>query len=103
MGKSTMGPDWTDIESLCRAIGGLHSGRVGLTILPRGIGSTGGLEIGASIMFDVLPGSSLPPTVSVIKHWPCVSHADLAGHSYALLLELDFEISKVYKNEVLWE
>lgn len=103
MGKSTNGPDWTDIETLIRAIGGLHSGKVGVTILPRGIGSTGGLSIGCSMMFDVLPGSSLPPGITVTKDWPCKQHADLESCVFAGLYALDFEISKVYQNEALWK
>lgn len=103
MGKSSNGPDWTDVEVMCRALGALHSGHAGLTFLPYGIGGTGGWSVSASIMFDVLPGSSLPPCVSVIKKWPCRGHATMAGHAFALLHELDFEVSKVYEQSTLWE
>ena len=103
LAKQTSGPDWTDVEMMMRSIGSLHSGECGLTVLPRGIGATGGLSTAASIMFHVLPGSSVPEFVTVIKDWPCSSHRDLASHCFALLHELDFEISKVYKNEALWK
>jgi hypothetical protein len=103
MGKSTNGPDWIDIEMMMRAMGSLHTGRVGVTILPLGIGSSGGLSIACSMMFDVLPGSQLPPVVSTESTWPCNSHADLVGHVFAGLHTLDYEISKVYKNEALWK
>ena len=102
MGKSSNGPDWTDVEMMLRAMSSLHSASVGLTFLPDGIGSTGGLSVAAGCTFDVLPGSSIDPFVNVIKRWPCVSHATLAGHCFALLHELDFQIGKMYKNEVLW-
>jgi hypothetical protein len=101
--KSSTGPDWIDVEMMLRALGALHSASVGITLLPRGIGATGGLSVGANCMFDVLPGSALPPSVSVTKDWPCSQHKDLASHCFALLHELDFQISKVYKNEALWE
>ena len=97
------GPDWTDVEMMLRSIGSLHSGQAGLTILPRGIGATGGLSVAASIIFDVLPGSKLPECVNAIKDWPCNQHADLASHCFAVLHELDFAISKVYENKTLWE
>jgi len=97
------GPDWTDLEQMMRALEALHSGHVGLTVLPVGIGSSGGLSISASIMFDVLPGSSIPPCVNVIKNWPCKQHATLPGHCFALLHELDFQISKVYEQSTLWD
>jgi hypothetical protein len=41
--------------------------------------------------------------VSVIKDWPCTSHAQLSAHCFALLHELDYEVSKVYSNETLWK
>ena len=103
MGKSSNGPGWIDVETMMRAMSALHTGHVGLTVLPRGIGSSGGMSTSASIMFDVLPGSSIPPCVSVIKNWPCAAHSTFAGHCFALLHELDFEISKVYSSSTLWD
>jgi len=103
MGKSMSGPDWTDVEMMCRAIGSLHTGKVGLTFLPQGIGATGGWSTAATILFDVLPGSAIPEVVTAIKGWPCVSHSTMAGHCFALLNELDFKIGQTYKNEKLWE
>jgi hypothetical protein len=103
MGKSESGPDWTDVEMMMRSLASLHSGRVGFTVLPNGTGATGGLSVGCSMMFDVLPGSSLPPYVSTVSSWPCNSHATFAGHVFAGLHALDFEISKVYNQESLWK
>jgi len=103
LARQQNGPDWTDVEMMMRSIGSLHSGVVGLTLLPRGIGATGGISAAASIMFDVLPGSAIPESVNTIKDWPCNQHADLASHCFALLHELDYAIGKVYKNEALWE
>ena len=101
--KPTNGPDWIDVEMLMRAIGGLHSGHVAVIVSPDGIGSTGGVDVAASMLFDVLPGSALP--VSVVTHsaWPCNTHRTLAAHAFSLLHDLDYEISKIYKNETLWE
>lgn len=101
--EPSTGPDWIDVEMLMRAIGGLHSGDVAVIASPAGAGSTGGVDVGASVLFHVLPGSSLPEHVCVTKRWPCATHKTLAAHAFALLHELDFEISKVYKNESLWE
>jgi len=103
MGKSTNGPDWTDVETMLRALSALHSGHAGVTLLPRGIGSSGGLTVGCAMMFDVLPGSSVPEMVATDSVWPCSEHHDLAAHVYKGLHELDFEISKAYKNETLWK
>lgn len=101
--KSTNGPDWIDVEMLMRALEGLHSAHVALIVSPAGIGSTGGVEVAASALFDILPGSSLPATVAVHKKWPCKGHATLAGHCFAALHELDYRIGQTYKNEKLWE
>jgi hypothetical protein len=103
MGKFMNGPDWTDVEMMLRALSSLHSGRAGVTILPLGIGSSGGLSVSCSMIFDVLPGSQVPPVVSTESTWPCNSHATLASHVFAGLHTLDFDISKVYNQEGLWK
>jgi len=101
--ESTTAPDWIDVETLMRAIGGLHSGHVALIVSPDGIGSSGGVDVAASMLFDVLPGSSLPPHVAVNGAWPCKEHTTLAAHAFSLLYDLDYEISKVYQQESLWK
>lgn len=101
--KSTNGPDWIDVEMLMRAIGGLHSGDIAIVVSPDGTGSSGGVDVVASMLFNVLPGSSLPMSVAVHKVWPCNTHKTLASHAFALLHELDYEIGKVYKSESLWK
>jgi len=101
--KPTNGPDWIDVESLMRAIGTLHSGHVALIVSPRGTGSSGGVDVAASIILDVLPGSALPASVVVDSPWPCSTSKTLAAHGFKLLHELDFAISKVYQNESLWK
>lgn len=101
--KSTNGPDWIDVEMMMRAMEGLHSAHVALIVSPFGTGSTGGVDVAASAMFDVLPGSSLPASVLVRKNWPCSSHATLAAHCFTALHELDYRIGQTYKNEELWK
>jgi len=96
------GPDWIDVETMMRALGALHSGTVGLTVIPRGVAASGGLSVAATIFFDVLPGSQIPESVSHIKDWPCSAHATFAGHCYALLLELDYVIGRRYEQSELW-
>jgi len=103
MGKSSNGPDWTDVEMMLRSLSSLHSGHAGFTVLPSGTGSNGGLSVACSMMFEKLPGSSLPDCVSTESKWPCADHATLAAHVFAGLHALDFEISKVYKQESLWQ
>jgi len=100
---STSGPDWMDVRGMLSAIAALHSGDVALVILPDGTGGSGGLDVVGSMLFDVLPGSSLPQAVMAHSEWPCDKHATLAAHALSVLYELDHEISKVYQNEKLWE
>jgi len=99
----TKGPDWIDVEMMMRSLSALHSGHAGFTVLPVGIGSSGGLSVACSMMFDLLPGSSLPEIVSTASNWPCADHATFAGHVFAGLHGLDYEIAKAYKNEKLWK
>jgi len=101
--EPSSGPDWVDVEMLMRAIGAIHSGHVAVIVSPDGIGSSGGVDVAASMLFDVLPGSSLPESVVAHRRWPCSTHKTLAAHAFGLLHELDFEISKVYKQERLWQ
>lgn len=103
MGKSTNGPDWIDVEAMMRAMSALHSGQVGVTVLPVGIGPSGGLSVSCTMTFDVLPGSQLPGSVNCVSTWPCSSHAEMAAHVFAGLHALDFQISKVYNQESLWK
>jgi len=101
--KSTNGPDWTDVEMLMRALGALHSAEVAIVISPAGLGSSGGVNVAASAIFNVLPGSALPATVVVNQDWPCNSHGTLVGHAFNALHVLDYRIGQTYKNEKLWE
>lgn len=101
--SASNGPDWTDAEMLMRAIGALHSAHVALVVSPDGSGSSGGVMVVASALFELLPGSALPPAVQVEKGWPCSTHKTLGSHAFALLHELDYAISKVYTNEELWK
>lgn len=100
---SSKNPDWTDLETLMRAIGSLNSGAVAVIVSPAGTGFGGGVDVAASILLDVLPGSSLPASVAVSKRWPCGTHKTLSAHAFSLLYELDYEISKTYKTEELWK
>jgi len=101
--KSTNGPDWTDIETLMRAISALHTGHVNVAFSPRGIGSSGGLHIALSILLDVLPGSSLPAVIMAESEWPCAENHDLCAHVFEGLYQLDYQVGEVYKQEELWK
>lgn len=101
--KSTSGPDWIDVEAMMRSMEAVHSGHVAVIISPDGIGSTGGVDVATSIIFNVLPGSSLPTSVVTHSVFPCNTHSTLAQHAYEGLHRLDFEIGQTYKNEALWK
>jgi len=103
LGKSMNGPDLIDAETMMRAIGALHSAHVFLTVSPNGTGSSGGVVTALTALFDVLPGSALPATVTTETIWPCKEHGDFWSHVFAGLYALDLEISKTYKNEALWK
>jgi hypothetical protein len=101
--KSTNGPDLMDVETMMRALSGLHSGIVSITLSPRGLGSSGGVVTSAQIALSVLPGSSLPEVIGATSEWPCKKCGSFWGHIYGLLYELDQEVGKVYKQETLWK
>lgn len=101
--KSTTGPDAMDVMAMMAAIGTLHSGHVALTVSPLGTGFCTGGSITAGVIFDKLPGSSLPSGVTATVEWPSQEHSTFWGAAYNCLWMLDHEISQVYKNEKLWE
>lgn len=100
--EPSTGPDWIDVEMLMRALEGLHGVHVALIVSPDGTGSSGGVQVVASALFDVLPDSTLPTSVNRMKAWPCSTHKTLAAHAFALLHDLDFAISQVYTVKPLW-
>jgi len=101
--ESTQGPDCLDVMTILQAIGTLHSGHVALIVQPAGTGSPTHVDIAASILLDVLPGSSLPTAVGTHAEWPNKKGTSFWGECYTLAWVLDEEISKVYKQESLWE
>ena len=101
--EPTTGPDWVDISTMMGALEVLHGGHVGLTVLPPGPGSSTGLSVAAAMMLEVLPGSDLPPIVAVEQKWPCRESKTFAGFCYGLLHKLDYEVSKIYKQESLFK
>jgi hypothetical protein len=90
--KSTSGPDWVDIEATMRAVGRMHAGVVSLTILPAGIGATGGLRIVVSFVESLEPVESPDDIICLETEWPCREGCTFEGHCYAQLLALDFSL-----------
>lgn len=90
--RSTNGPDWIDIEATLRAVGKLHAGVVSLTILPSGIGATGGLRI-VTTYCDNLESVQGPDDLHCTEtEWPCPEGCTFEGHVYAQLIGLDFQL-----------
>ena len=101
--ESSNGPDCLDVMTILHAIGSLHSGHVALIVSPDGTGSPTSVDIAASILLDVLPGSALPAAVGAHSSWPNKNGSSFWGECYKLAWALDDEISKVYKEESLWK
>lgn len=101
--NSTNSPDWVDVQGMMRAIQAVHSGRIEIVVSPLGTGFGSGVDVHCRMLFDVLPGSQVPPVVEVNRPWPCNEHKSMASHVYSLIYELDFQISKVYNQEGLWK
>ena len=89
MGKSTGGPDWTDIEMMLRAIDAATHGKTGVLLSPRGIGGTGGLSIDVVSSLARLPGSSEPGDLVTSSHWPCAEGCSLETHIFGGLYKHD--------------
>jgi hypothetical protein len=85
------------------AIQALHSAHVALIVSPPETGSVTFVDIAVSALFDVLPGSALTGGVGVHEIWPDKEGRSFWGLVYDLCWRLDSEISKVYKQEELWQ
>lgn len=101
MGKSTSGPDWTDVAMMMGALEALHGCRVGLTGLTDTALGAGQLSIALNAQFDVLPSGQLPPIIQVLSVWPCKDCSSLAAHVYGGLYKLDFAIGEAYQQRFL--
>lgn len=99
--KSGNGPDWVDIEAALRAIDGIHLGKTGVLISPRGTGATGGLHLIISTVWDVLEGSSQLAGVDSDSEWPCPEGCTLEGHILGGIYAHDFAIGAAYQQRFL--
>lgn len=100
--ESTSGPDWIDVIGLMSAIGTIHSGRVAVTNSLAGIGFATTVVVKAEMTFELLPGSSLPPVVSVERVYPDQVSRTYSAFVFCLLYELDYAIGRAYNQETLW-
>ena len=101
MGKSSSGPDWTDVAMLMNAIGSLHGCQVVLTVTAGTQGHNGQLEVLAEARFELLPGSSLPRVVVIREPWPSKRQREFEAAAYNAIWQLDYQISKVYEQMTL--
>lgn len=88
-------PDWTDIFTVMRAIEGLHSVTVFVT-LTAGVfdGPSGFITIFAQHTSAMGEASVLgEPVMCSCGEWPCKDHKDFATCLYGALLELDSQLS----------
>lgn len=99
MGKSTSGPDWTDVAMLMSAIGSLHGAEVVVAVTTPTQGHNGWLVILVEAHFTLLPGSSLPEVIGVTGAWPNGKGKTLEGEVYNLVYELDYRIGQVYEQQ----
>jgi hypothetical protein len=96
------GPDWTDVALHLSAIGALHDCRVALTVIADTQGHNGLLDLCLTATFALLPGSSEPIETSVKAKWPNIEGTTVPGRVLALAVELDWAISGVYKQQILY-
>ena len=101
MGKSTSGPDWTDVATFMSALDALHAGRTGVLITVAGQGHNGSMHIAITTVFATLPGSTMAREVVSESDWPCKECASLEQHLYGGLYAHDFAIGTVYQQRFL--
>jgi len=97
-------PDWTDVFTLMRAIEGLHSVTVFITLTAGTYdGVTGYTTIFAQHTAPMGEASVLGEPVAVLAgEWPCPQHKDYVACLYSALMEMDSKLSsKMWKQATL--
>ena len=101
MGKSSSGPDVTDIAMMMGAMELLHDCRVSLIVTTRGQGHNGMLHIASSAKFHVVGALNNTVEIVVQSEWPCRHCATFDGHLFSELYSLDFAIGCAYEQKKL--
>jgi hypothetical protein len=101
VGKSTNGPDVTDIAVMMSALQSLHDCQVSLTVFASTEGHNGGVEIGLTCHLDTLPGSTLPNTMCTTGKWPNGHGRSFWGEVMQMLYVVDFLIGEAYQQRFL--
>ena len=84
-----------------RAIEGCHGGTVKLTVSPAGIGSTGGVSIGLSLMTPVIPSEVVPQVIEVVRRYPDPHGRDFWSAVFELGWLLDSAVGRQYKQHTI--
>ena len=101
MGKSTSGPEMTDVAAMMKAIEALHTSHVEFRVRTSGAGVNGSMCIACVAAFELLPGSNLPREVMVEHVWPSNAGRTFAALCYNLLWQLDYAIQREYQQAPL--
>lgn len=101
MGKSTSGPDWTDVAMMMSALGSLHECVVGVLITAPTEGHNGTVQIDLIATFGKLSGSTQLSEVRATSMWPNNDGRDFAAWVYGGLYALDFKIGEAYQMRFL--
>lgn len=101
VGKSTNGPDATDVMVMISALEALHECRVSLTVTASTQGHNGTGTIVLLVKWERLPDSPLVKSVTTKTDWPNGHGRSFWGEMMNLLYVADFMISEVYQQRFL--
>jgi hypothetical protein len=97
MGKSTSGPDWTDISMLMGAIGTVHDCHVSLTVTALGQGHNGILRIIGTATWPKLGEPENLLRAQVESEWPNKVGRDFASEVFECCYRLDHAIGREHE------
>lgn len=103
MGKSTIGPEFTDVAMFLSALDALHGCRTELIITAGLNGKNGSMDVKLVSSFPVASGRPETQLVESTSEFPCVECSNLAMHIYNGLYRHDFAISQAYENKSIAE
>lgn len=90
-------PDWLDVECALRALAELYGGVTMVSILPAGIGSTGGLHLAISSTWDRLPGTDLEDVVVTCRETRAYGCESLPAFVLGGVYEHEFAVGNAWQ------
>ena len=90
-------PDWMDVAAALRAVDAIHLGKTMVSISAQGIGSSGGIAVVISTLWEVLNGSRHRDLVTTERLWTGHLESELPAFVLGGIYHHDFACGQSYQ------